>query len=147
MQLNHYLNFRGQAYAAFSFYQTVFGGEFSFIKYYYELSDIQVPEEEKDYLIHISLPINTYTTLMASDITKTFCNTQTPFIIGSNHYISINLEAHEETEAHRLFNELSVNGQIESSLQKTFWGALYGAFTDQFGIKWMINCQLEAPTS
>lgn len=24
-----------------------------------------------------------------------------------------------------------------------FWGALYGAFTDQFGVKWMVNCQLD----
>ncbi|MEG1709785.1 MAG: VOC family protein, partial [Acinetobacter sp.] len=38
---------------------------------------------------------------------------------------------------------LSVNGKIEMPLEKTFWGALYGAFTDQFGIKWMVNCQLE----
>lgn len=29
-------------------------------------------------------------------------------------------------------------------LEKTFWSALYGAFSDQFGIHWMINCQLEA---
>ncbi|HFF4393614.1 TPA: VOC family protein, partial [Acinetobacter baumannii] len=28
-------------------------------------------------------------------------------------------------------------------LEKTFWGALYGAFTDQFGVKWMVNCQLD----
>jgi len=37
-----------------------------------------------------------------------------------------------------------VNAQIEMPLEKTFWGALYGALTDQFGIKWMVNCQLEA---
>ena len=37
---------------------------------------------------------------------------------------------------------LAINGQIEMPLEKTFWGALYGAFTDQFGIKWMVNCQL-----
>lgn len=31
---------------------------------------------------------------------------------------------------------------IEMALEPTFWGALYGAFTDQFGIRWMVNCQL-----
>ncbi len=46
-------------------------------------------------------------------------------------------------EARRLFNQLSVGGHIEMQLEKTFWGALYGAFTDQFGIKWMVNCQLD----
>ncbi len=57
--------------------------------------------------------------------------------------ISINLEPHEEAEARRLFSALSVNAQIEMPLDNTFWGALYGALTDQFGVKWMVNCQLE----
>lgn len=30
MQLNHYLNFEGQTEAAFDFYKSVFGGDFSF---------------------------------------------------------------------------------------------------------------------
>ena len=82
---------------------------------------------------------------MASDINDQFCaQTNSPFTKGNNHYISINLNANEKAEAQRLFEALSVNGQIEMPLEKTFWGALYGAFTDQFGIKWMINCQLEA---
>ena len=34
MQLNHYLNFQGQAEQAFIFYQSVFGGEFSMISRY-----------------------------------------------------------------------------------------------------------------
>ena len=29
MQLNHYLNFQGKTEAAFNFYKSVFGGEFS----------------------------------------------------------------------------------------------------------------------
>ncbi|MBA4069703.1 MAG: VOC family protein, partial [Acinetobacter sp.] len=48
-----------------------------------------------------------------------------------------------QAEAQRLFDALSVNGQIEMPLERTFWGALYAAFSDQFGIHWMINCQLE----
>ena len=142
MQLNHYLNFQGQAKAAFSFYQSVFGGEFQILKYYSELPDAQISEEEKNYVMHVSLPINTHTILMASDIINHFCNVNQAYITGTNHYISINLEAHEEAEAYRLFSALSINGQIESALEKTFWGAVYGAFIDQFGIKWMINCQL-----
>ncbi|MDH0968341.1 VOC family protein [Acinetobacter johnsonii] len=144
MQLNHYLNFQGETEAAFNFYKSVFGGEFSFIKRYSELPDAQVSEKEKDYLLHVSLPINDFTVLMGSDISEQFCaQNSAPFNKGNNHYISINLDAHEEDEARRLFNALSVNGEIEMALDKTFWGALYGAFTDQFGVKWMVNCQLE----
>ena len=145
MQLNHYLNFQGETEAAFNFYKSVFGGEFSFIKRYSELPDTQVSEHEKDYLLHVSLPINPFTVLMGSDTTEQFCAPQSaPFSKGTNHYISINLEAHEEAEARRLFAALSENGHIEMALENTFWGALYGAFTDQFGVQWMVNCQLEA---
>lgn len=145
MQLNHYLNFQGETEAAFLFYQSVFGGEFSFLKRYSELPDVQVSEHEQDYLLHISLPINEFTVLMGSDTTEQFCAQSHPsFSKGNNHYISINLEAHEVEEARRLFQKLSVNGQIEMALAETFWGGLYGAFTDQFGIKWMVNCQLNA---
>lgn len=143
MQLNHYLNFQGETEAAFNFYKSVFGGDFSFIKRYSELPDAQVSEKEKDYILHVSFPINDFTVLMGSDTSEQFCaQNSAPFNKGNNHYISINLEAHEEDEAQRLFNALSVNGNIEMPLDKTFWGALYGAFTDQFGVKWMVNCQL-----
>ena len=143
MQLNHYLNFQGETEAAFNFYKSVFGGDFSFIKRYSELPDAHVTGKEKDYILHVSLPINEFTVLIGSDTTEQFCSqTNSPFSKGNNHYISINLDPHEEAEAHKLFNALSVNGQIEMALDKTFWGALYGAFTDKFGVKWMVNCQL-----
>ena len=144
MQLNHYLNFQGKTEAAFNFYKSVFGGEFSFLKKYSELPDAQVSDKEKDYILHVSLPINEFTILMGSDTSDQFCaQNSTVFTQGTNHYISINLDASEQAEAKRLFDALAINGQIEMPLEKTFWGALYGAFTDQFGVKWMVNCQLE----
>jgi PhnB protein len=145
MQLNHYLNFQGEAEAAFNFYKSVFGGEFAMLKRYGEMpSDgkSQLSDAEKNYILHVSLPINEFTILMASDTTEQFCAANSPFIKGTNHYISINLEKHEQAEAQRLYEALSQNGQIEMPLEKTFWGALYAAFTDQFGVKWMVNCQL-----
>lgn len=147
MQFNHYLNFQGKAEAAFNFYKSVFGGEFTFLTRYGDLpteDGVTFTEQEKNYILHISLPINTYTVLMASDVNGQFCSkAQQPFSIGTNHYISINLDGNEQAKAQHLFSALSVNGQIEAPLEKTFWGALYGAFTDQFGIKWMVNCQLD----
>ena len=37
MQFNHYLNFQGEAEAAFNFYKSVFGGEFAMLKRYGEM--------------------------------------------------------------------------------------------------------------
>ena len=147
MQFNHYLNFQGETEAAFKFYQSVFGGQFSFITRYGDLpaeEGVHFSETEKNAILHVSLPINDFTVLMGSDITDQFCaSSNIPLSKGNNHYISINLDPHEEVQARHLFDALSIHGQIEMPLDKTFWGALYGAFTDQFGIKWMINCQLE----
>lgn len=146
MQLNHYLNFQGEAEAAFNFYKSVFGGEFSNLTRYGELpaeEGVTLSEADKNLILHVSLPINEFTELMASDTNDQCCAANTVFTQGTNHYISINLDASEQAEAKRLFDALSLNGQIEMPLEKTFWGALYGAFTDQFGVKWMVNCQLE----
>ena len=146
MQLNHYLNFKGQAEQAFIFYQSVFGGEFAMISRYGDMpptEGVMLSEADKCLILHVSLPINEYTVLMGSDVNDQFCSPNSVFTQGNNHYISINIE-HDEMEARRLFNQLSVHGHIEMQLEKTFWGALYGAFTDQFGIKWMVNCQLES---
>ena len=145
MQLNHYLNFQGEAEAAFNFYKSVFGGEFAMLSRYGDMppsEGITLSEAEKNLILHISLPINDFTVLMASDTSAKFYAPNAKFVQGTNHYISINLKEHEQAEATRLFDALSKNGQIEMPLGKTFWGALYGAFTDQFGVKWMVNCQL-----
>lgn len=147
MQLNHYLNFNGQTEAAFEFYQSVFGGQFSYFSRYADMppyDGVVLTEEEKQYILHISLEIQDNIVLMASDVIDKFSSsTVVPFIVGSNHYISINLDKHEQAKAYEFYEKLSVNGTIEAVLDRTFWGALYGAFTDQFGIQWMINCQLD----
>ncbi|OJU61314.1 MAG: VOC family protein [Acinetobacter sp. 39-4] len=146
MQLNHYLNFKGQTEQAFNFYKSVFGGEFAMLSRYGDMQPtegVSLSEADKNLVLHVSLPINEFTVLMASDVNDQFCAQNSVFTQGNNHYISINLDPDEQDEAQRLFNALSANGQIEMPLEKTFWGALYGAFTDQFGIKWMINCQLD----
>src|SRR5690606_34675702 len=147
MQLNHYLNFQGQAEAAFNFYKSVFGGEFSSLSRYGDMpteEGVTLSEADQNKILHISLPINEFTELMASDTNNQFCaQTNTIFTQGNNHYISINLDASEQAEAQRLFNALSVNGQIEMLLDKSFLGTLSAYFSYQFGIHWMINCQLE----
>ena len=145
MQLNHYLNFKGQTEQAFLFYQSVFGGEFSVLSRYGDMPPAEganLSEVDKSLILHVSLPITESAVLMGSDVVDQFCVPNSVFTQGNNHYIAINLE-NEENEARRLFNQLSVHGHIEMPLEKTFWGALYGAFTDQFGVKWMMNCQLE----
>lgn len=138
-KMNPYLNFDGKAEEAFNFYKSVFGGEFDGV---HRMADMphadQLPENEKNRLMHIALPIDANTTLMASDIMPSMGHTLN---VGNNVYISLHPESREEAE--RLFNGLSAGGKVEMPLEDTFWGAYYGSFKDKYGIQWMVNYQNE----
>ena len=134
-KMNPYLNFDGKAEEALNFYKSVFGGEFQSVNRMSEAPGTEnLPENEKNRIMHISLPIDQHTTLMASDILPSAGH---KLIEGNNVQISLHPESREETE--RLFNGLSVGGKIEMPLQDTFWGAYFGSFQDKFGIGWMVN--------
>jgi PhnB protein len=135
--INPYLTFDGTCEAAFTFYKSVFGGEFPFVGRFNEMPPMEgqtIPEEEGNKIMHISLPISKETTLMGSDSSAAFGHNH---VAGNNFSISINAESEEE--ATKLFNGLSADGQVTMPLDKTFWGAYFGMFTDKFGIQWMVN--------
>ncbi|OIQ20113.1 MAG: VOC family protein [Flavobacterium sp. MedPE-SWcel] len=138
-QINPYIAFNGNCEEAFSFYKSVFGGEFTHIGRFKDMpceEDQKIPEEDAEKIMHVSLPIGTGTTIMGCDSSDSFGKN---LVIGNNITISINVD--NEAEAHRIFNGLSDSGNIMMPLNKTFWAALFGMFTDKFGINWMINCE------
>ncbi len=61
--------------------------------------------------------------------------------VGTNSSISISPESEEE--ARKFFDGLSTGGQIGMPLAKMFWGALFGFFTDKFGVQWMVNYEIK----
>ncbi len=79
-------------------------------------------------MLHVSLPINEYTVLMASDVIDQFCTPNSVFTQGNNHYIAINLEKDEQEKAKQLFDALSVNGKIEMPLEKNVLGRFIRCF-------------------
>lgn len=135
MKINPYLNFDGQAEDAFNFYKSVFGGEFTGkMKMNETPGGNELPEEEQNRIMHISLPIGKDTLLMASDIIPSMGQILKK---GNNNYISLHPESREEAD--KLFNGLSAGGEIEMPLEDQFWGDYFGSFIDKFGIGWMIN--------
>lgn len=84
--------------------------------------------------MHIALPIGKSDAIMATDSLESMGQKLT---IGNNFYIALAPDSKEEAE--RLFNGLSAGGKIELPLQDMFWGAYFGAFTDKFGVQWMVN--------
>lgn len=138
-QINPYLTFNGNCEEAFNFYKSVFGGEFPYIGRFKDMPDSEkMPEAAKNLIMHVSLPISEGHVLMGSDSSEAFGQNT---VIGNN--ISVSLNAQSEDEAHKLFNGLSAGGKVTMPLEKTFWGALFGMFTDKFGINWMVNYDYE----
>lgn len=135
--INPYLNFDGQTEKAMNFYKSVFGGEFTGdgIMRMRNIPDMpELPEEEKDRVMHVSLPLGNGQLLMASDIVPSLGH---KLRVGNNNYISIFTE--DRQEADRLFHALSEDGEVEMPMQDQFWGDYFGSFKDQFGVCWMIN--------
>jgi PhnB protein len=139
-----YLNFSRNAEEAFNFYKSVFGGEFS--GGISRFSDIPpqddmppLPEEDKNLVMHVTLPILGGHLLMGSDVPESMGFTVNK---GNNVYISLNPDTRIETK--RLFDALSAGGKVEMELQDMFWGDYYGSFTDKYGIHWMVNCNEKA---
>jgi PhnB protein len=136
---NPYLNFNGNTEEVFSFYKSVFGGEFSSLIRFSDFPEAgNVPEDAKNQIMHISLPLGPRNMLMGTDATESM---GFKLITGNN--ISILLDVENEAEGDRLFRALSENGTVAMAMQKTFWGAYYGMCTDKYGIQWMINYTYE----
>lgn len=137
MTLNPYLNFNGNAEEAFRFYQSVFGGEL-FIQRFSEVPDMeQLPPEEQQMIMHVSIPIGQGQFLMASDCLASMGQ---ELHVGNNNYISISVESREEAD--RLFHGLSTDGKVEMPMEDMFWGDYFGSFIDKFGVCWMIMYSL-----
>jgi PhnB protein len=133
--INPHINFNGNAEEAFTFYKSVFGGEFARIMRFKELSSPEFPVDEKEAnkIMHIALPIGK-NVLMANDVPESMGPTNEN---ENRSKISISTESKEEAD--RLFNGLSAGGQIEMPITDSPWGSYFGMFRDKYGIEWMVD--------
>jgi PhnB protein len=136
MTINPWINFNGNAEEAFTFYKSVFGGDFTKVIRFKDLANPEYPVAEKDQnkIMLIALPIGKNNMLMANDV---------PEIMGqvneneNRSKISITTESKEEAD--QLFNGLSAGGKIEVPMNDGPWGSYFGMFRDKYGIEWIIE--------
>lgn len=136
-----YLNFSRSTEEAFNFYKEVFGTEFvggvaRFGDMPKQAGQPEIPETDKNLVMHVALPILGGHMIMGTDTPESIGFKLTE---GNNVYLNLEPDTREETD--RLFGELSAEGKIEQPLQEMFWGAYYGSCTDKFGTRWMFNCE------
>jgi PhnB protein len=133
--INPHINFNGNAEEAFLFYQSIFGGEFSKLIRFKDISSPEFPvaESEAQKIVHIALPIGE-NVLMANDVPSFMGQTN-----ENENRSKIAISAESEDEAIDLFDGLSEGGQIEMPLAESPNGAYFGMLRDKYGIEWMVN--------
>ncbi len=94
----------------------------------------QMPEEDKNKIMHVSLPMGNGSILMGSDTGGEWAaHTK----VGNNITLSLNAESKENADD--LYTKLSAGGNQTMPMNQTFWGDYFGMLTDKFDINWMIS--------
>jgi PhnB protein len=135
-RINPHVNFNGNAEEAFTFYKSVFGGEFAKIIRFKDLAgpEFEVSEKEANKIMHIALHIGKGDMLMANDVPEIMGRTN-----ENENRSKIVITAESKEEADKLFNGLSVGGQIEGPIGDSGWGSYFGCFRDKYGIEWIVD--------
>jgi len=134
--INPWINFNGNAEEAFTFYKSVFGGEFSKVVRFKDIATDEFPvaEKEENKIMYIALPIGNNTVLIANDV---------PEVMGrvneNENRSKILVSAESKEEAEKIFNGLSAGGEVEGPMGDSPWGSYAGMFRDKYGIEWIIE--------
>ena len=133
--INPYINFNGNAEEAFTFYKSVFGGEFAKITRFKDLSSPEFPvaENEADKIMYIALPIGK-NILIANDVPESMGR-----VNENENRSKISISAESKEEADKLFNGLSAGGKVEMPIEDSPWGSYFGMFRDKYGIEWTVE--------
>src|ERR1700722_5113631 len=128
MKLEAYLFFPGNTEEAMTFYQSIFGGDLTVTR----RGDVDptAAESEKALVINAALDSDGFT-LRASDRADATNDVQTR--------IELTINGNEEADLRKIFDALSDGGTVKAQLEKMFWGDVFGALIDKFGIGWQVN--------
>jgi PhnB protein len=140
-RVSTYLNFKNQTEEAFTFYKSVFGGDFEgglhrFSEVPHEEGQPPIPEADKNLVMHVCLPILGGHRIMGTDAPESM-----GFKLTQGNNVYINLEPDTRADVDRLFAALSDGGVVEMAPREMFWGAYYASCKDKFGVQWMFNCE------
>ncbi|WP_232679317.1 VOC family protein [Nocardioides sp. R-C-SC26] len=130
--INPYLQFRGQAEEAMTFYQSIFGGELSVMRYA-DMGGMGVPEAEQQQLMHADLVAHDGLRLMGADVPSTH-----PEFDQYNVHVSISGD--DDALLGDWYTRLGADGgSYDVPYEKAPWGDYFGQVKDRFGINWLVN--------
>lgn len=137
-RVSTYLFFNGTTEAAFNFYKSVFGTEFTgpiarFGDAPPQPGQPAMSDVVKQRVLNVVLPILDGHLIMGADAYEPMG------VLNQGNNVSICLDPDSREETDRLFNALAVGGEVETPLAEMFWGDYFGSLTDQYGTQWMFN--------
>lgn len=121
LKINPWINFNGNAEEAFDFYQSIFGGE------------IQKELDENNNLMFIKLPIGKENILIANNVPEELGK-----VNERENRSKIDVSTDNKEEAQRIFNGLSVGGEVEVPMSEGM-GMFFGMLRDKYGIEWIVE--------
>ncbi|MGI5290479.1 VOC family protein [Nonomuraea polychroma] len=134
-----HLNFRGDARAALTFYQSVFGGDVAMVTYK-DAGNVQEPSEA-DQVMWGQVTADNGFRVMAYDVPS-----HMPWNQGENaFFVSLRGEAAEEVTAY--WHKLTGGATVLQPLGPAQWAPLYGMLQDRFGITWVLDVVSEYDAS
>lgn len=133
--INPYINFNGNTEEAFTFYKSVFGGEFTSIIRFKDVAsaELPVPEHEANKIMRITLPVGN-NLLIANDVPESMGR-----VNKNENRSKIAITAESKEEADRIFNGLSAGGTVEMPMAESPWGTYFAMFRDKYGIEWTVE--------
>jgi PhnB protein len=128
MQLDIYVNYRGNCEQAFRFYEQHLGGRITgIVRHREQPGNPAIPANWGDKVLHAQIEIGS-TVVMGADIPQA-----EPM---RSAYLSLTVD-HEE-DAERVYALLTDGGEIFMKMEKTHFANRFAMLRDKFGASWML---------
>lgn len=134
IQLDIYLNYRGNCEQAFRFYEQYLGGTITGMVRHGEQPNPNIPADWKDKILHARIELGS-TVVMGADIPQS-----EPM---RSAYLSLTVDT--EAEADRVYARLTDGGEIFMKMEKTPFANRFAMLRDKFGTSWMLLHQPASP--
>ncbi|WP_374776198.1 VOC family protein [Streptomyces sp. NBC_01310] len=126
-----HLNFRGDARAALTFYESVFGGDVVVVTYK-DAGNVSDPSEA-DQVMWGQVAADSGFSVMAYDVPS-----HMPWNRGENaFFVSLRGDTTEEVTAY--WEKLAGGAAVLQPLGPAQWAPLYGMLKDRFGVTWVVD--------
>ena len=136
INLNPYINWRGQAREAMEFYQSVLGGELN-VMTFADMGGTAAEEAEaageSDWVMHAALSVSDSVLLMGAD--------HPTHVPGEpqTQQVSISGPAEDGDTLRSWWDGLSDGATVLQPLEQAPWGDSFGMLRDKYGVDWLVN--------